>query len=153
MGESKDKTGKPEEAGAERVLHRLELEVAPEATAIRLLRGTIRALLTDHGMPAALVEHLILRLDEVLMNACEHGGATAENTSVELKVMLFQDRVAMEVLDRGTGTPRNQDCCNELPDDEAESGRGLYLVHHTMDEVSFHEREGGGTLVRLVKRR
>lgn len=131
----------------------LEIRIEPDAEAVRLVRGQVRSLLTDDGYGAARVDAVLLGLDEALMNACFHGGAAQRCEAVELRIELHADHVAFEVRDRGPFTPRNGREAARLPEDDSESGRGLFLVHTTMDEVRFEAREGGGTRVRLVKRR
>ena len=131
----------------------LTLRVDPEAAAVRLVRGQLRSLLQDHGFAAATVEALLLGLDEALMNAVFHGGSAARREPVELTVELHADRIAFLVADRGEFSARDSAPQNALPEDDSESGRGMFLMRSTMDEVTFEPREGGGTRVRLVKRR
>ncbi|MSR45717.1 MAG: ATP-binding protein [Planctomycetes bacterium] len=133
----------------------IEYLIAPDAKAVRLVRAQVRALLVDHGFESAKVEAVLLGLDEVVMNACWHGDASIQGTTVELSVTVHLDRVVMEVRDRGEFVARggHAKSAAALPDDYAESGRGMFLIHATMDEVDFVPREGGGTRVRFVKRR
>ncbi len=133
----------------------IDFRIGPVEAAVRLVRGQIRSLLHDHGFTDDKVEAVLLGLDEVVMNACFHGGAAAQQQAIELKVAIHEDRLVFDVLDRGTFRPRAGHSRTEahLPDEDAESGRGLFLIHATMDEVRFEAREGGGTRVRLVKRR
>jgi anti-sigma regulatory factor (Ser/Thr protein kinase) len=131
----------------------LEIRIDPEATAIRVVRSQVRSLMFDSGFRNGQIDATLLGLDEVLTNACRHGGAERRGEAVELAIELFGDRIIFEVRDRGPATPRNGRDAAALPDEDAESGRGLFLIHTTMDEVHFEPREGGGTRVRLVKRR
>lgn len=133
----------------------IEIRIGPVQEAVRLLRGQIRALLVDHTFGEQKVEQVLLGLDEVVMNACFHGGAVAQVEPVELAVGVFPDRFEFEVRDRGSFEAHDGHAAAgaALPDDDAESGRGMFLIHATFDEVSFTPRDGGGTLVRLVKRR
>ena len=132
----------------------MSTRIEPDAEAMRLVRGQIRSLLVDRGWTAPKIEQLLLGLDEALMNACFHGGCAERGEAVELALELLDDRVIFEVADRGSYSPKNgKHGTAPLPDDDAESGRGLFLVQTTMDEVRYEEREGGGTRVRLVKRR
>ncbi len=133
----------------------IEYRIGPDAAAVRLLRGQVRALLQDHGFAASKVEAALLGLDEVVMNACWHGDAARQMEPVELAVQVHADALVLEVRDRGAFVARDGHAKDgaALPDDDAESGRGLFLIHATMDEATFTPREGGGTVVRLVKRR
>ncbi len=123
----------------------------PGEKPVRELRQNVRSLLENHQFADQDVEAILLGLDEAVMNAIEHAAAE-KDPSVELKLQLFADRLLMEISDRGKFCFPNG-ANHTLPGDDAESGRGMFLIHHTMDEVDFLEREGGGTLVRLVKRR
>jgi anti-sigma regulatory factor (Ser/Thr protein kinase) len=138
-----------------RPLLSLSTRIEPDAEALRLVRTQLRSLLHDRGWAGTKVDEILLGLDEALMNACFHGGCVERGEAVEFGVELFHDRVVFEVSDRGDFTPKNGRDPAPLPrdNDEAESGRGLFLVQNTMDEVRYERREGGGTRVRLVKRR
>jgi anti-sigma regulatory factor (Ser/Thr protein kinase) len=140
-------------ASRSRLLLSMSTRVEPDAEAVRVVRGQIRSLLADRGWATEKVDQILLGLDEALMNACFHGGCARRGEAVELALELFDDRVVFEVADRGSYDAKNGAPSAPLPDDDAESGRGLFLVQTTMDEVRYEEREGGGTRVRLVKRR
>ena len=131
----------------------VELRIAPEADAVRVVRSQLRSLLEAHGFSAAARESVLLGLDEVLVNACEHAGSRARGESVELEIALFGDRLEIEVRDRGDFAARAAAASAALPGEDAESGRGLFLIQQTMDSVEWRSRDGGGTCVRLVKRR
>jgi serine/threonine-protein kinase RsbW len=131
----------------------VELRIAPEADAVRVVRSQLRSLLEAHGFSAAARESVLLGLDEVLVNACEHAGSRARGESVELAITLFGDRLEIEVRDRGDFAARAAAASAALPGEDAESGRGLFLIQQTMDSVEWRSRDGGGTCVRLVKRR
>jgi serine/threonine-protein kinase RsbW len=131
----------------------VDLRIAPEADAVRVVRSQLRSLLEAHGFSAAARESVLLGLDEVLVNACEHAGSRARGESVELAIALFGDRLEIEVRDRGDFAARAAAASAALPGEDAESGRGLFLIQQTMDSVEWRSRDGGGTCVRLVKRR
>jgi anti-sigma regulatory factor (Ser/Thr protein kinase) len=139
-------------ASQERPEVRIEIRFEPGQTAVRTLRALVRTLLQDHRFPEDQIEPVVLGLDEALMNACEHGVAE-EDPRLGLNVLLYADRLLLEVLDRGNAPIPDQAQEGCLPEDDSESGRGLFLIQHIMDEVAFLPREGGGTCVRLVKRR
>ena len=131
---------------------RLRFHVGSKSVAVRTLRSTVQSLLRDRGHPESWVAAVVLGLDEVVMNSIQHGSCLGGDVEVELQ--LSAGELVIEVSDRGGGT--NGQPCNSddagLPVDEAECGRGLFLTQQAMDEVSYHERKGGGTRVRLLKR-
>ena len=131
-------------------LRSLDYQVVEDVEVVRRLRAEVRGILLGHGMLTKAVDGVELGLDEVLMNALEHGRDQNGNV-VELHIELYPDRVDFEVRDRGETHLGDEASEASLPDGDAESGRGLFLIQHTMDEVSFHAREGGGTLVRMTK--
>jgi serine/threonine-protein kinase RsbW len=131
----------------------VELRIVPEAEAIRVVRSQLRSLLEAHGFASAAREEIVLGLDEVLVNACVHSGSKGKGEAIDLVVALHADRLEIEVRDRGEFASRAAAANAGLPGDDAESGRGLFLIQKTMDRVDWHPRDGGGTCVRLVKRR
>jgi serine/threonine-protein kinase RsbW len=131
----------------------VDLRITPEAEAVRVVRAQLRSLLEANGFPSSARESVLLGLDEVLVNACEHAGSRVRSETVELAVSLFSDRLEIEVRDRGDFAARAAAASAALPGDDAESGRGLFLIQQTMDAVEWRSRDGGGTCVRLVKRR
>jgi len=131
----------------------VDLRIAPEADAVRVVRSHLRSLLEAYGFSEPARESVLLGFDEVLVNACEHAGSRARGEPVELAVALYFDRLEIEVRDRGDFAARAAAANAALPGEDAESGRGLFLIHQTMDRVEWRSREGGGTCVRLVKRR
>jgi serine/threonine-protein kinase RsbW len=131
----------------------IDLRIVPEAEAVRVVRSQLRSLLEAHGFAEKERERFLLGFDEVLVNACVHAGTRERGERVELSVALFRDRVEVEVMDRGEFVARAAAANAALPGDEAESGRGLFLIQQTTDRVEWRPREGGGTCVRLVKRR
>ena len=111
------------------MLHSLELRIDPEATAIRLVRGQVRSIMVDQGYSPQQVDAALLGLDEALADACLHAGSAERGEAVEMRIDVHADRIVFEVRDRGDFTPRNGRSAAPLPDDDAESGRGLFLIH------------------------
>jgi anti-anti-sigma factor len=88
---------------------------------------------------------------EAVANAVRHGSPGGEADEVRIDVSGYDDRVVIEVRDRGHGfdggdAPSGDDLF-------ASGGRGLIFMRALMDEVDFDiDAEGGGAVVRLVKR-
>lgn len=88
---------------------------------------------------------------EAVANAVRHGSPGGEDDEVRIDVSGYDDRVVIEVRDRGLGfdggdAPTGDDLF-------ASGGRGLIFMRALMDEVDFDvDAEGGGAVVRLVKR-
>ena len=91
---------------------------------------------------------------EAVTNAVVHGNRQDENKTVEVTLKSSPDAVEISVHDQGAGfTPE------AVPDPTAEdnilkaSGRGIFFMRSFMDEVDWSIRPGGGTTVRMLKRR
>ncbi len=123
------------------------------SAAVRTLRRLVCSVLCDRGHGGKIVEDVELGLDEVLTNACVHAQERAPGTPVGLTIELYDNRLILLVDDSGDFAEEvDGKDLGDLPKEDSESGRGLFLIRQTMDEVHFEKREGGGTRVRLIKR-
>ena len=91
---------------------------------------------------------------EAVTNAVVHGNAQDEGKAVELTLKSSPEAVEITVHDQGQGFRPE-----EVPDPTEEenilktSGRGIFFMRTFMDEVTWSVRPGGGTTVRMLKRR
>jgi len=89
---------------------------------------------------------------ECLVNAVTHGNRYSAKKKVHLRILIGGRRLTVEIGDEGKGfTP------DAIPDPLAgdnllrQSGRGILMMRHYMDELSVTERPGGGTQIRMAK--
>ena len=91
---------------------------------------------------------------EAVTNAVLHGNRQDEEKTVDLTLKSSPDALEISVHDQGPGFNPE-----EVPDPTAQenilktSGRGIFFMRTFMDEVDWLIRPGGGTTVRMVKRR
>ncbi|HET9525806.1 MAG TPA: ATP-binding protein [Pyrinomonadaceae bacterium] len=91
---------------------------------------------------------------EAVTNAVLHGNRQDENKTVDVTLKSSPDAVEISVHDQGPGFNPE-----DVPDPTAEenilkaSGRGIFFMRSFMDEVNWLIRPGGGTTVRMLKRR
>jgi serine/threonine-protein kinase RsbW len=89
---------------------------------------------------------------ECLVNAVTHGNRYNAKKKVHLRILIGGARLTVEVMDEGAGF-----AAAEVPDPLEgdnllrQSGRGILMMRHYMDEVESFPREGGGTGIRMVK--
>jgi serine/threonine-protein kinase RsbW len=72
-----------------------------------------------------------------------------DSDTYEVKVELASDRCAITVVDQGRGFD-----ATTLPEQappDAESGRGLLLMHALVDNVAFQSEPQAGAVVHMVK--
>src|SRR5438034_5554428 len=101
------------------------------------------------GFSGPAREEISLAVTEAVSNAIRHGSPAGEADQVELGVEWQAPRLVVTVRDHG---PPFSPPLPSLPDPAtfAEHGRGLFLMHHLMDEIQFEA--DGGTVVRMIKK-
>jgi serine/threonine-protein kinase RsbW len=120
----------------------------------------------DKAEELAVREALLLGIDEderqqfgmavreCMVNAVVHGNRYSSKKKVYLDLERSADRLTVTIRDEGEGFDMSS-----LPDPLApenllrQSGRGLLLSRAFVDEFDLHSAPGGGTEVRLVKKR
>ena len=91
---------------------------------------------------------------EAVTNAVLHGNRQDESKTVELGFTNTSGALVITVSDEGTGFDPTS-----VPDPTVEqnllktSGRGILFMRSFMDDVGWERRPGGGTLVRMIKKR
>jgi serine/threonine-protein kinase RsbW len=104
-------------------------------------------------IPVKLQAELRLGLQEALVNAAKHGNNLDPSKRVIVRFSLIDNQYWWVISDQGTGfspscTCDDSDPIDYLPPDEAESGRGLCLLHQIFDQVEWNRK---GTELRLCK--
>ncbi|MDZ8024800.1 MAG: ATP-binding protein [Nostoc sp. SerVER01] len=103
-------------------------------------------------IPAKLQSELRLGLQEALVNAAKHGNNLDPSKRVVVRFSLIDNQYWWIISDQGNGfTPSpiiDEEPTDYLPPDEAESGRGLCLLHQIFDQVEWNRK---GTELRLCK--
>ena len=91
---------------------------------------------------------------EAVANAIKHGNKLDETKNIELTFSNSPESFEITVRDFGTGFAVDEvaDCTREENLLKA-SGRGILFMRSFMDEVEFREAPGGGTVVRMAKKR
>ncbi len=103
-------------------------------------------------IPANMEAELRLGLQEALVNAAKHGNNLDPGKKVVVRFSLIDNQYWWIISDQGGGfcpsTSDEEDPTVYLPIDEAESGRGLSLLHQIFDQVQWNRK---GTELRLCK--
>lgn len=116
--------------------------------AIRAAATAARAFLAGHGLPDTDLAAWELMLTEAGNNAVLHAGPEGVRLPVTLRVALSGDRVIARVHDHTPGFvwPDNP----ALPDDDAEHGRGLFLLT-TLSSFRGYSRSPEGNVLTLER--
>lgn len=106
------------------------------------------------NIPSEFHDEIRLGLQEALVNAAKHGNKLDPSKSVMVSFFISKSGFSWVISDQGNGfTPQchcdnDSSCIHELPPEEAESGRGLCILHQVFDQVHWNAK---GTQLRLSK--
>ena len=104
-------------------------------------RNTIMRLVKDNGFNERECFGIDLALEEAIVNAMKHGNELERNKSVIIGYTVTPDLLCVQVTDQGEGFDPA-----DVPDPTLEenlekpSGRGLMLIDHYMDDVTYSKK-------------
>lgn len=99
-----------------------------------LERGAAR-----HGLAGLELYRFVVAVNELTTNAVRHGGGSGR-----LSLWHADGRLHCRVTDRGKGLPAGHRLSR--PPADAIGGRGLWLAHHSVEQLTIHS-DGRGTSV------
>ena len=119
----------------------------PEA---RRAARVVHAFLHKHRCSSAEVMDCELALVEACNNAIEYAPPEARHLPIQVQAWCDHDQIEIKVTDHTPGFewPRLK-----LPNAEAESGRGLFLIRKLMDHSEYRRGEGQNVLLLRKRRR
>ena len=103
-----------------------------------------RTLRDYSGDREKLAFDLNLVLTEAMANAIQHANEDNPAKEVHIEISIVSQRLIIRVFDFGTGYDVHQYIEPSPPLDE--HGRGIYLIHTIMDEISYNPTEKGHVL-------
>jgi PAS domain S-box-containing protein len=115
--------------------------------AVSVARHLLGAWLNEQPVDPAVVDDVLLAAAELCTNAV----TASPGSPVVLDAWLDGDALGVEVRDGGPGLVLPVLRHDEIPDLDAEAGRGLYLVRALVDDLDAGA-DDGGAWVRFVKR-
>ncbi len=128
----------------------MKTKIASESHLLQEISKELIEALKEDGVDEDIIFDIHIGFEEALRNAMIHGNKLSPEKMVKIETEITGNMVIMCVEDEGEGfDPEN------LPDptlDEnllKESGRGVYLIKHLMDEVIY---ENGGRRIIMKKR-
>jgi len=125
-------------------------EVPADARQMAATRTRIATMLAPLSLPESAIFDIKVATGEALANAVRHGSPRGEHDDVAIQVSAYDDRVEIVVSDSGRGFDGRSEASLDV---FAASGRGVLFMRALMDAVEFARHAGGGTSVRLAKRR
>ncbi|MEV6367278.1 ATP-binding protein [Micromonospora musae] len=111
------------------------------APGVAAVRHRVTGAALDAGLDLDRAEQFTIAVNEVVINAIQHGGGSADVT-----VTAGLGTVMVTVRDHGLGIPA--DVSPRLPSPQTLGGRGLWLVQRLCADVTI-DTSGTGTIVTL----
>ena len=108
----------------------------------------------QQGLGDDFVSAIDLAIRESVANAVKHGNKFDEEKNVDVTLARIEDGLEITVRDYGPGFD-----IDEIPDPTNPEnllkthGRGILFMRTFMDVVEWSNHEGGGMVVKMIKRR
>lgn len=130
----------------------LALRFPGRARHLKEMRDSLRAALREQDLEDAVIDAVILGVNEACMNIIQHGYGDVRVGDIILEVLREADELVMRLSDFAdpvdVSTIKSRDLEELRP-----GGLGVYLIAETMDQVRFLDAPPGvGNLLELRKR-
>lgn len=126
-----------------------ELTIAANGAEVRRASEWLDGACRQHDVPQALVERLVLCLNEVLANVITHGGGDARAAPIHLVLEVAREqrhgKAGVRVSDAGIAFDPRAVPARALPktlEEASGGGRGLVLIRRCADWLDYRH-EGG----------
>ncbi len=130
----------------------ITLTVASDNRLLALVRHVAQTAAELAGISQRAAYDVALAVNEACSNVIEHAYEGQEGSPLTLSCRIVEDGLELRVRDEGK--PFDFSAVPDLPPEEIrEGGRGVFLIRRLMDDVASSPLEGGGTELRMFKRR
>lgn len=114
------------------------------------LRNTLR-LLPQLPLREEAVWQIELALTEAVSNIIKHAYRLKPGNNIRIQLKAYLDHILINLYHWGAMFEPPDFITEPGPDESREGGFGLYILHRTMDDVSYLRREDGTNLIRLIR--
>jgi serine/threonine-protein kinase RsbW len=127
----------------------VDVVIPSDPAEARRVQDEIERLLRAHEASEKEIFGIRLALEEALVNAIKHGNQMDRSKKVTIVSVVHAERFEIHITDEGHGfDPGDIPDPTAVENIERPCGRGLMLMRHYMNEVSFN---GPGNSVRMAK--
>jgi serine phosphatase RsbU (regulator of sigma subunit)/anti-sigma regulatory factor (Ser/Thr protein kinase) len=128
----------------------LRVRLGCDLEMVRPMTAMVRAFLQEQHATREEIQAAELAVVEASNNAIKYVTGEGKTEEIDVEVVLGAEQLEVKIRDNTAGFdwPENVD----LPEGDAESGRGLFLIHSLMDRVNYFRGRGQNFLV-MSKRR
>ena len=128
----------------------LRLLLASDLAEVRPMAGVVHKFLREQGASPEEIHACELALSEACNNAIQYVAPEGQGKQVQVDILCAAEQIEIRVLDNTAGFDWPERI--ELPGEDRETGRGLYLITSLMDRVNYFRGKGQNWLVMRRKR-
>ncbi len=155
----------------------LEIRCLPDTRMLAPVRAMATAIAAQQGFSPDQIDQIEMAVDEACANVVRHAyrhlgispdlsdeeraaihaavsEGTAGDCTIRLRVSLAEDRLVFQVIDNGIGidkTPPGVARVEEFVERGGGGGLGMLIIRNYMDEVTYDQPEGQGTILTMTK--
>ena len=131
-----------------------EFQVISDLSEIQKASHRVLSLVKPLDLNESCLFDIRLCLEEALINAIKYGNRSKKDLKVRLAVEFNKEEVRITVEDQGKGfDPRQLKNCTTETNLSKSHGRGVYLIHHLMDDVKYNSKGNSVLMVKKLKTR
>ncbi len=123
-----------------------ELRVPSERSALSIMEDLVHQLKDELNLTENQEINMIVALSEAVNNAIQHGNRNDPQKNITVACFLSENKFIITVEDEGQGfDPSTVPDPTDPKNVTKPTGRGIFLMRHTADEVEF--AEGGRKVI------
>lgn len=136
----------------ERVKRLVERQFLAKPDQLTGLRAVLRERLTAEGCGRALIDQLVVAVNEACMNIIQHAYAGDENGKFRMEIIRSDEELIVRLIDFAPSIDKSTVKSRDL-DDVRPGGLGVHFINTLMDEVEFLDNGSGiGNILQMKKR-
>jgi anti-sigma regulatory factor (Ser/Thr protein kinase) len=127
------------------------LSATTDVEVVRRIRSWMKSQLEARRYPEGFTADVLVAVSEGLSNIVRHGYQGQGGRPISIRLAMAPDGITAEMTDDAPPF-RPAKVTAPSPEDLAEGGYGLHLIHSLMDEIRYEPSQGRGNRLRLTKR-
>jgi len=125
-----------------------KLRIESVTNNLRVVEKAIDDVTSDLGIPQDNYGKIMVSAMEAVNNAIVHGNKSNPGKYVNITISHRENEVKIKVIDQGPGFKPSEVPDPTTPDNiEMINGRGVFLMSHLADEISFSKKGNSVTMV------
>jgi anti-sigma regulatory factor (Ser/Thr protein kinase) len=132
--------------------HSISLSIPSDPACLSIVRAMVERVACLAGLEDAVVDRVILAVDEACTNIIRHQYGGRADERIDLRAAFDRDGRAIEFVLRDYGQVRDpRTFFGRQIEDVRPGGLGVHFIKEVMDDVEYSAAPGGGMQLRLTK--